>query len=78
MKAYFLRVLIAWDQCWQASLKYGIPGQTISARAWKARNRGKRWGCLLCQLLDWLDPNHCQMARDNDIKRAQAVIDDLS
>lgn len=78
MKSYCLRVLIAFDQMVQAALKYGIPGQTISARAWKARNRGRVWGCALCRFLDWLQPDHCQMARDNDIKRAQAVIDDLS
>ena len=78
IKGYLLRVLIAFDQLIQAALKYGIPGQTISARAGKAMKRGRRWGCVLCQWLDRLDPGHCDRAIANDRKRAQAVIDDLA
>lgn len=33
--------------------------QTISKRAALARNNGKKWGCILCKLLDTADKNHC-------------------
>lgn len=54
-----------------------LPGQTISSRAATARDSGHLWGCWLCKFLDYIDPDHCNEARANDIKRAQAVIDDL-
>ena len=56
-----------------------IPGQTISARAATARIDGHRWGCILCRLLEWIDPKHCAVhggAIDGDIRRARAVIAD--
>lgn len=78
MKAYFLRVLIAFDQMVQAMLRYGIPGETISARAGKAARRGRRWGCWLCDFLNIINYDHCEKAIANDRARAQAVINDLS
>lgn len=33
--------------------------QTISKRAALARNTGKKWGCILCKLLDTADKDHC-------------------
>jgi hypothetical protein len=56
---------------------HGIPGETISARAGKAAKRGKKWGCILCKILNWIETDHCNKAIKNDIIRAQAVIDDL-
>jgi hypothetical protein len=44
----------------------GDPKETISSRAHHARSRGREWGCRLCRWLDWLDPNHCQIAAEND------------
>ncbi len=38
----------------------GRLGQTISSRAAHARPR--RWACLLCRFLDWVDPGHCDRA----------------
>ncbi len=38
----------------------GVLGQTISSRA--AHDRPQRWACLLCWLLDKLDPGHCERA----------------
>jgi hypothetical protein len=35
---------------------------TISARAARARNAGRRWGCVLCRLLDWVQTDHCDIA----------------
>ena len=44
----------------------GNPRETISSRAHRARSRERAWACRLCRLLDWLDPNHCQDAAEND------------
>ena len=38
----------------------GALGQSISSRA--AHDRPHRWACLLCWLLDKLDPGHCARA----------------
>lgn len=52
---------IAHDQLMNAAAN-GDPDKTISHRANLARREGRRWGCLLCKVLDWLDPNHCENA----------------
>lgn len=38
----------------------GDEDETISSRAGKAARAGKRWGCVLCKLLDKFDPEHCE------------------
>ena len=38
----------------------GDEDETISSRAGKANREGKRWACVLCKLLDKIDPNHCE------------------
>ena len=38
----------------------GALGQSISSRA--AHDRPQKWACLLCKLLDKLDPGHCDRA----------------
>ena len=38
----------------------GSLGQTISARA--ASARPKTWACVLCKLLNRIDPGHCDRA----------------
>lgn len=37
----------------------GDEDETISSRAGKAAQSGRRWGCILCRMLDWFDPGHC-------------------
>lgn len=37
----------------------GRVDQTISDRAALARNSGRRWGCVLCRILDAIQANHC-------------------
>jgi hypothetical protein len=56
---------VAIDQLLNAVLA-GDPDETISSRAHKARLKGRRWGCLLCGLLDALDPGHCARAAEWD------------
>jgi hypothetical protein len=38
----------------------GDERETISSHADRARANGKRAGCVLCRVLDWLDPHHCR------------------
>ena len=40
----------------------GRVNETISARAAKARNAHKHWGCILCRVLGWIQPGHCDKA----------------
>ena len=50
---------IAHDQLGNAALN-GDPDETVSSRANRARSEGRRWGCVLCRILDWLQPDHCR------------------
>ena len=65
MKSYGRRVAVAIDQLFNA-LSGGDEDETVSSRAEKARRKGKRWGCVLCRFLDWLDPNHCTNSIEPD------------
>lgn len=40
--------------------------ETISARAARARNNKRPWGCVLCRLLDAVQSNHCANALKHD------------
>ncbi|CAJ6114038.1 Uncharacterised protein [Burkholderia pseudomallei] len=44
------------------TLAGGSPNETISERAAKARNAGRRWGCVLCRALDRISRGHCDNA----------------
>lgn len=52
------RLAISWDQLFNAAAN-GSEDETVSSRAARARTEGRRWGCLLCRLLDRVDPGHC-------------------
>ena len=54
-------VAVANDQALNAALvgRSGSEDETISSRAGKAAQSGRRWGCILCRMLDWFDPGHC-------------------
>jgi hypothetical protein len=58
---YLLNVAVAVDQLANALIA-GDPHATISSRAYLATLRGKRWGCVLCRLLDRIQPDHCKIA----------------
>lgn len=55
----FWRVMLAHDQAANAAFG-GSEDETISSRAGRAARRGDRWGCVLCKLLDKVDPDHCK------------------
>lgn len=50
-----------------ASAVFGGDGKTtISRRAGLAARAGRRWGCVLCRLLDHIDRDHCERAVTTD------------
>lgn len=56
---------VAHDQLANAAFG-GHEDETLSSRAGKAAREGKRWACVLCRLLDRLDPNHCEKSIEPD------------
>ena len=56
------RIAIGYDQLANVAAN-GSEDETISSRADRARANGRRWGCVLCRLLDRLDPDHCRKSR---------------
>ena len=56
------RLAIAVDQLANAAFN-GNEDETISSRAARARDKGSRWGCILCRLLDAIDHNHCNKSK---------------
>jgi hypothetical protein len=57
----FWDVALGFD-CTASALFGGDGKTTISKRAGLARRAGKRWGCVLCKLLDAIQANHCEDA----------------
>lgn len=51
-------IAIGYDQLANAATG-GDVDETISSRASRARKEGRRWGCVLCRVLDWIDKDHC-------------------
>uniref|UniRef100_E6VL50 Uncharacterized protein n=1 Tax=Rhodopseudomonas palustris (strain DX-1) TaxID=652103 RepID=E6VL50_RHOPX len=64
LKHYAYRVLVALDHLLNAVLG-GYPDETVSYRSATARDEGKRWGCVLCKVLDAIDRDHCTKALVN-------------
>lgn len=52
-------MLIAHDQLANAAAN-GDPDETGSSRAARARREGRRWGCILCRILDTIEKDHCK------------------
>lgn len=63
------KLSVAFDQLANAGAN-GDEDETISSRAAKARRAGRRWGCLLCGLLDRIDPDHCEKNIEHDEGKA--------
>jgi hypothetical protein len=63
---YLLNLAILLDEA-ANTLAGGSPNETISERAAKARNAGRRWGCVLCRALNWINPGHCDNALTSTI-----------
>lgn len=58
-----MKIAIGFDQLANAATG-GNEDETISKRAGRERNNGTRWACVLCKLLDHLDNNHCENAKN--------------
>jgi hypothetical protein len=59
------------DRAWEIIKSYdllanattnGRYNELISTRAARARAEKRRWGCILCGVLDAIDPGHCEEA----------------
>ena len=75
MKNYVLNLLIALDQSVNAIFG-GYPDETISIHAARDRNKGARWGCVMCKFLDLFQKDHCD--RTIESKRASLIARHLS
>jgi hypothetical protein len=71
---YVWNLLIALDQFVNTFL-LGDPDETISSRAAKAMLKGKRWGCVLCRLLDYVQKDHCLKSLE-PLAGSRAIIPD--
>ncbi|WP_017776701.1 hypothetical protein [Paraburkholderia kururiensis] len=63
---YFLNFAVLFDEAVNTVFG-GSPNETVSERAAKARNAGRRWGCVLCGLLNRINPGHCDNALTSTI-----------
>lgn len=59
------RLAVSYDQLANTAFG-GNEDETISSRAYKAATQGRRWGCVLCRLLDKIQQDHCQKAVEPD------------
>ena len=71
---YLWAIAFAPDHAWDLAISVdqtanaafnGSPDETISSRAGRHCRDShpedrEKWACLLCKLLDKLDPNHCE------------------
>lgn len=69
---YLWSVMFSTCRAWKLALSKdqnanaafnGSEDETISSRAARARDNGRRWGCILCKLLDAIDSNHCENSK---------------
>lgn len=63
--SYFRRLFVAVDQLANVILG-GNEDETISSRIGKDAQRGRKFACVLCRVLHWLDPFHCEKAIERD------------
>lgn len=53
------RIIVAYDRVGNAATG-GADTETISSRANRGRDEGRRPWCILCRMLDKLDADHCK------------------
>lgn len=59
------RLAVSYDQLANTAFG-GNEDETISSRAFKASASGRRWGCILCRLLDKIERDHCRRSAEPD------------
>lgn len=61
------------DRAFEIAKGYDLLGNTvlngnakeyISTRAGRARTEGRRWGCVLCKILDAIEKDHCKKSQE--------------
>lgn len=65
---YILRVLLAIDQLIN-TVCGGYPDETLSYRAALANQDGVAWGCVLCRMIEWFIPGHCDLRKVSKAER---------
>ena len=73
--SYFRRLFVAADQLLNVVFG-GDEDETVSSRIAKDRRRGRKFACVLCRILDWLDPDHCEKAIERDEGKRPGQYDD--
>jgi hypothetical protein len=71
-EGYLHRVLVAFDQFTNVIFR-GRPGETISARSYRAALEGHAWGVVLNFLLNLIQSNHGAKAAVGDLARALSI-----
>ena len=56
---YAWTIAVGFDQVVNASFK-GSEDETLSSRAAKGARKNIWHWCIICSILHWLDPNHCE------------------
>jgi hypothetical protein len=71
-EGYLHRMLVALDQFLNVIFR-GRPGETISARSYRAALEGHVWGVILNFLLNIVQDNHGAKACAGDLARALSI-----
>jgi hypothetical protein len=58
-KRYLWDVAVMLDEAVNVIFLAGNPHESISQHAAFSRQDGRRWGCVLCSVLDRISANHC-------------------
>ena len=68
-----MQVLIAIDQVFNTLVGNGFADETLSARAWRNRNKNKKWAFIrvFIDALFFFQTNHCEIAYVREATRAQ-------
>lgn len=72
------RYIMNWLRWWDQGLNVLTCGdslETLSSRAGKSQREGKRWACILCRALDFIQKDHCARSINPD-DGANATIPD--
>jgi hypothetical protein len=56
---YATRVLLEIDRFVNVVILGSKTPDTLSQRAAYAQQRGEKWACILCRVLDWIAKDHC-------------------
>lgn len=62
IERYGRNLLVLLDEAVNVVVLWGNPHESISQHAAFSARDGRRWGCVLCRVLDWFQPNHCANA----------------